>query len=129
MWLLYAGAIFPSAFFHLFFIPDQPRADPDQGRKDFVTIVAPILFIILPLVAIYQLTVLVVPPGLANPRGEIVLIKQLPQTMFIDSPTALCARLAPDLQDCPKTMLKTLYMKSMPLLRLPYSKTIASFGL
>ena len=102
MWLLYAIAIFPGAFFHLFFIPDQPRADPDQGRKDFVTIVAPILFIILPVIAIYQLTVLVVPPGLANPRGEIVLIKQLPQTMFIDSPTALCARLAPELEGLPE---------------------------
>lgn len=77
------------------------------------------------LIAYTQLTIFVVPPIGAVPKGRTVVILRLNITNFIDSPDALCERTQGGVSLlCRGAMLAGVLEKSKILVRLPYSESL-----
>lgn len=85
-----------------------------------------ILVLLIAAIVIYtQLTIFVIPPIGAIPRGRTVIILRLNKTEFIDSPDAMCERIQGGVSIlCRAMVLGAVADKSTKILSLPYSRTL-----
>ena len=88
-----------------------------------------ISILILLIVSYTQLTLFVVQPIGAVPKGKTIVILRLNKTKFIDSADAMCEREMGSVSLlCRGMMLGVIGDKSTILLRLPYSETLYSIS-
>lgn len=72
-----------------------------------------------------QLTLFIVPPIGAVPKGKTLIMLRLNKGNFIDSPDAMCERIQGGVSLlCRGIILGTVGEKSIILLRLPYSESL-----
>lgn len=89
-------------------------------------VVALLAFLVVILVGIYtQLTLFVVQPIGAVPRGRTVVMLRLSGTKFIDSADAMCDRMASGVSLlCRGIVLGKVLENATIIARLPYSQTL-----
>ena len=84
---------------------------------------------VLAVVIYTQITIFVVPPIGALPKGRTIVITRLNKTEFIDSPDAMCERLQRGVSIlCRIAVMGAVAKNASILMRLPYSATLYSIS-
>ncbi|QSZ41360.1 hypothetical protein GJV85_04310 [Sulfurimonas aquatica] len=94
--------------------------------KKLITIIS---IFILSIVFLSQITLFVIQPMGAIPKGKTLVIWKLNKTNFIDSADAMCVRETGSLNIlCRGMMMSAVISKSSVLMKLPYSSSLYSIS-